>query len=411
MGNTCSCNVKHSVVSEPFHRTLDTARADGSAEEQRPVHHCPDPLVYEMVRRNNPNFPPTIGQHHLLYKKGKPPIDLSQQQHRTKNANTSAMTPSGGTKDYRSTKLVIRNNESSQTHIYAVRSLEPSEQRPAETLRIASKTEAQLSVDPYLPQNMSVPPKAKGTFTSQFECIPSEIQVRLANLYVLSRTLPFHFEVNDWVCVSHGLDIYICDTGLSYNDCNALVQTTEQVCKGQYAAYTYAKQTLGCREFPVLAHACWDAVHQVIHSIWEKFPESHKLQLDDREPHIVKYDVTKKERQKLDMHTDKSEWTFLIALSDGCGLDYEGGGTFFEALDATVHLQRGHALIFPGKLRHCGQRITKGLRFLLVGFLVDKASNQQQQQSLLVSPLDSSISGKSKSNVDFSSGPRSLPPA
>jgi hypothetical protein len=73
----------------------------------------------------------------------------------------------------------------------------------------------------------------------------------------------------------------------------------------------------------------------------------------------------------------------LIALSDGCGLDYEGGGTFFEALDATVHLQRGHALIFPGKLRHCGQRITKGLRFLLVGFLVNKA-NQQQTTSVSV---------------------------
>jgi hypothetical protein len=27
-------------------------------------------------------------------------------------------------------------------------------------------------------------------------------------------------------------------------------------------------------------------------------------------------------------------------------------------LDATVHVQRGHALIFPGKWRHCGQRIT-----------------------------------------------------
>jgi len=76
-------------------------------------------------------------------------------------------------------------------------------------------------------------------------------------------------------------------------------------------------------------------------------PRMHQiLQLDDREPHIVKYDVTKKERQKLDMHTDKSEWTFLIALSNGCGLDYEGGGTYFECLDATVHIQKGHALVF-----------------------------------------------------------------
>ena len=183
-----------------------------------------------------------------------------------------------------------------------------------------------------------------------------------------------HHEVNDWVCVSEELNIYVCDTGLTHTECDALVQTTEQVCKGHYAAYTYAKQTLGCREYPVLAHACRDAVHRVAHSIWTALPASQKLQLDDREPHIVKYDVTKKERQKLDMHTDKSEWTFLIALSDGCGLDYEGGGTFFEALNATVHVQRGHALIFPGKLRHCGQRITKGLRFLLVGFLVDKTN-------------------------------------
>lgn len=64
----------------------------------------------------------------------------------------------------------------------------------------------------------------------------------------------------------------------------------------------------------------------------------------------------------------------LAARNHSCGMDYEGGGTYFECLDATLHLQRGHALIFPGKLRHCGQRITAGLRFLLVGFLVDKTA-------------------------------------
>jgi hypothetical protein len=202
----------------------------------------------------------------------------------------------------------------------------------------------------------------------------SSHSMTLTNSHLFGFLVSNH-KVNDWVCVSEELNIYVCDTGLSHVECDALVQTTEQVCKGHYAAYTYAKQTLGCREFPVLAHACWDAVHRVTHSIWTALPASQKLQLDDREPHIVKYDVTKKERQKLDMHTDKSEWTFLIALSDGCGLDYEGGGTFFEALNATVHVQRGHALIFPGKLRHCGQRITKGLRFLLVGFLVDKTNS------------------------------------
>jgi len=177
--------------------------------------------------------------------------------------------------------------------------------------------------------------------------------------------------VLDWITISEEHSIYVADAGLTVQQCDDIVRITEHVCKGQYAAYTYAKQTLGCREFPQLAHVCQPAVHTITHAIGE-FSKNGRLQLDDREPHMVKYDVTKKERQKLDMHTDKSEWTFLISLSNGAGLDYEGGGTFFECLDATVHVQRGHALIFPGKLRHCGQRITTGLRFLLVGFLVDK---------------------------------------
>jgi hypothetical protein len=105
---------------------------------------------------------------------------------------------------------------------------------------------------------------------------------------------------------------------------------------------------------------------------------NRQLVLDDREPHLVKYDTSKKERQKLDMHTDKSEWTFLIALSDGDGVDYEGGGTYIECIDTTVHLQKGHALIFPGKRRHRGQKIVNGLRFLLVGFLVEKLDQKKE---------------------------------
>ncbi|GAX20782.1 hypothetical protein FisN_7Hh094 [Fistulifera solaris] len=183
----------------------------------------------------------------------------------------------------------------------------------------------------------------------------------------------------DWVTVSEEHCIYVADVGLSHEECDHLVRVTEQVCSGQYSAYTYAKQTLGCREYPILASAVQNAVHTVVNAIFENAAgaSARSLSLDDREPHMVKYDVTRKERQKLDMHTDKSDWTFLIALSNGCGIDYEGGGTYFEALDATLNVQRGHAVIFPGKLRHCGQRISAGLRFLLVGFLVDKSNGSK----------------------------------
>lgn len=196
-----------------------------------------------------------------------------------------------------------------------------------------------------------------------------------------------------WTTVSEKHDIYVVDLGLTSKSCNDIVTTTEQACRGRYAAYTYAKQTLGCREYPFLAQAALGPVHSMVGAILQRFdgmgPDAKEkakknqailkecyqqaLQLDDREPHIVKYDTSKKERQKLDMHTDKSEWTFLIALSNGCGLDYDGGGTYFECLDATVHIQKGHALVFPGKLRHKGQAISNGLRFLLVGFLVEKS--------------------------------------
>ena len=104
------------------------------------------------------------------------------------------------------------------------------------------------------------------------------------------------------------------------------------------------------------------------------------LVLDVREPHVVKYDLSRMERQKLDMHTDRSVWTFIIALSEGRGHDYAGGGTYFEKLNATIHLQRGQMIIFRGKLRHRGVKITDGKRYLLVGFLVEQKSDSKQKQ-------------------------------
>jgi len=184
----------------------------------------------------------------------------------------------------------------------------------------------------------------------------------------------------DWVTISEEHKVYVADVGLTSEQCDEIVAVTENVCRGHYAAYTYAKQTLGCREFPILANVCQPAVHTITHHIMHQL-NGLCLSLDDREPHMVKYDTSRRERQKLDMHTDKSEWTFLISLSNGAGMDFDGGGTYFECLDATIHLQRGHALVFPGKLRHCGQRITSGVRFLLVGFLVDRSKTSKAQDS------------------------------
>mmetsp|Transcript_30836 Transcript_30836/g.68312 ORF Transcript_30836/g.68312 Transcript_30836/m.68312 type:complete len:834 (+) Transcript_30836:1396-3897(+) len=243
--------------------------------------------------------------------------------------------------------------------------------------------------------------------------------------------------VTDVACVDEENRIYVADIGLTLRDCRCIINVTERCSRGTYSAYTYAKQTLGCREHDDVAAVCVGPVMTAAATIMDKLeatitdtkyegkddadtnvfgndvtngdegsdndndvvaeqpmqerrPDSkptalgrrkRDLVLDDREPHLVKYDVSKKERQKLDMHTDKSEWTFLISLSEGCGADFKGGGTYFECIDSTVHLSRGQALIFPGKLRHRGQKITSGHRFLLVGFLVDKNEEMKKAAS------------------------------
>ena len=194
------------------------------------------------------------------------------------------------------------------------------------------------------------------------------------------------------ICVDQTNDIYVCDTGLSPEQCDFIIDTTERCSRGNYASYTYAKQTLGCRDYDDLACLCeWPVIRtyaSIMHHLEKKIQtengmEKRVLVLDEREPHVVKYDTSKKERQKLDMHTDKSEWTFIIALSDGNGEDFYGGGTYIECMDATIHLQKGQALVFPGKRRHRGQKIIDGIRFLLVGFLVEKKDLDEKREAQL----------------------------
>lgn len=228
------------------------------------------------------------------------------------------------------------------------------------------------------------------------------------------------------MCIDPTLGVYVCESNLTTKDCHQIIDVSERCASDRgWTCYTYAKQTMGCRDHDELATICEKPVmtacatirkhllrrnFQLQEGVYddgerigsidakdkkivtgggtvvvERTNSSHdatkskELVLDIREPHVVKYDLSRKERQKLDMHTDKSVWTFLISLSEGRGLDYGGGGTFFEALNSTVHLQQGQMLIFRGKLRHRGVKIHHGSRYLLVGFLVEQSSASKDQ--------------------------------
>lgn len=69
---------------------------------------------------------------------------------------------------------------------------------------------------------------------------------------------------------------------------------------------------------------------------------------------------------KLESHLDSGFLTFNIALN---GKDeYEGGGTYFDD-GITVNIDKGDMLVHCGKVIHSGLTITKGKRYILVGFI------------------------------------------
>ena len=103
---------------------------------------------------------------------------------------------------------------------------------------------------------------------------------------------------------------------------------------------------------------------------------------------IIRYDAADGQDVRLPVHRDVSLISLNIALSSP-GLDFDGGGTFFEGfydedLELTddgmvgaaasvaekLALPRGHALCHPSGLRHGAHRITRGERWVMIVFIL-----------------------------------------
>lgn len=87
---------------------------------------------------------------------------------------------------------------------------------------------------------------------------------------------------------------------------------------------------------------------------------------------VVKYEVQPDEsgavsQRFLPVHTDQSHYSFTIALNSRS--EYENGGTYFVDLDHSIQLDKGSCLIFPGSLRHGGDPISSGVRYILAVFV------------------------------------------
>lgn len=92
-----------------------------------------------------------------------------------------------------------------------------------------------------------------------------------------------------------------------------------------------------------------------------------KYFLDCNDIFIVKYDANF--QNKLDRHKDGSVFSFNILLNDPS--NFEGGGTIIHenGNDVLVLNTKGGLLLHSGRCYHAGNKITKGVRYILVGFV------------------------------------------
>ena len=88
--------------------------------------------------------------------------------------------------------------------------------------------------------------------------------------------------------------------------------------------------------------------------------------LQVQEVFLVKYSETGQD--SLELHRDAHLLSFNILLSDPASFD--GGGTLVQALGGALQVeQRGDVLLHCGQMMHGGARVTRGTRYIIVGFV------------------------------------------
>lgn len=132
-----------------------------------------------------------------------------------------------------------------------------------------------------------------------------------------------------------------------------------------------------------LSRESQDSVHKAIREHLLPFARRHYPHLNaafDKQPYprpgnlfIVRYSCASQRPggRGLKLHKDETALTFNLCLSPE--EDFTGGGTYFPAANSDVDglLMRplpGHCLIHDGNIKHAGNEVRTGERFILVGF-------------------------------------------
>jgi len=133
----------------------------------------------------------------------------------------------------------------------------------------------------------------------------------------------------------------------------------------------YPTTDLSVDKIPSIFTLVLETLNTIIGKIKESYGLNEEIIFDIKDLFVVKYKHD--EQNHLELHHDESFISFNILLSNHS--NFEGGGTYFED-GITTYLEQGDILIHSSRTKHAGQRITKGERYILVGFLDIKLQNK-----------------------------------
>ena len=129
--------------------------------------------------------------------------------------------------------------------------------------------------------------------------------------------------------------------------------TTDIQCSEIETMNAWIRQTLRDRLFPELSRR-------------------HEFEDDSftfRDLFFVKYSALNGStgQRGVGIHRDGSIVSFNVLLNSES--EFTGGGTYIEASDMVYTIDQGDCFVHSGKVRHGGETITSGVRYILVGFL------------------------------------------
>jgi hypothetical protein len=126
----------------------------------------------------------------------------------------------------------------------------------------------------------------------------------------------------------------------------------------------YPTTDLPVENITTISGFIFESLKIITAKIKKSYGLNDEIVLDYRDLFIVKY---KEDQQNfLEIHRDGSFLSFNILLSHTS--DFEGGGTYFD--DGLIMKgEQGDLILHSSKMKHSGLPITKGTRYLFVGFV------------------------------------------